>query len=176
VLIDRTQAVKTDLWVIDRADRDPGAVLEVDHLHEGLRDDHDVTRSEALGNPLGEVEPLLQQQLGVLAVRPSGVEPLGDSLDIEVYVLLHLSGEARVLPKLLQEGAYRALRRVARDGAELGLSELVGKGAQLRVLGCRVLELRLKARGGRTGHPAVRAGRGQKGMVGHQFASLAAWI
>ncbi len=66
------QRVEHELLILEGVDLDPHAVLQVDDRQPLPADDHGVGGAEAVADAdgLGEVHPLLDQQLAALGVRP----------------------------------------------------------------------------------------------------------
>ena len=151
---DGAQAVEAELGVVLGLDLDAFAVLQVDDLDHAAADDHGVGSAEALRDPLGKIEALLDHQLGAFA---GCGELLQDGLDIEVGGLVHLAVVVVVLLDLGQALLVLGVGDLMQGVAELQLGQAVGQGALVGVAaGAGIRALVRQCDGSGAVDPAIR--------------------
>ena len=167
---DGAQAVEAELGVVLGLDLDTFAVLQVDDLDHAAADDHGVGSAEALRDPLGKIEALLDHQLGAFA---GCGELLQDGLDIEVGGLVHLAVVV-VLPDLGQALLVLGVGDLMQDVAELQLGQAVGDCSLVGVAaGAGIRALIRQGDGSGAVDPAVCGRCGAAGVLSrHWFPPL----
>ena len=153
---ERAQGIQHHLGILLGLNQNALAVLEVDDVEQLVRHDDAVPGAEAFRDPAGEVQPLLDEDQRVGALKLG----LGELLQYELHIAICVS--VHLITVIL---GHRLTGAHLQSAAELVFAESVGGGAFGSGLRLPVGKLPLQTGGGGTVHPTVGTGGGEDGVA-----------
>ena len=160
----RTEAVQHQLAVLACIHPDTPAALEVDHLDDPIRDDHQITRAESIRHILAVVQPVLHHDQRIRAGQPDrfdGFNAEGDVFIRDAFGLVRVEVVVPVFGVLLLDEIRGHIPQIP---VQLQLAQLVQEGSLFRIRRWFVCKLFRELHRWRAHHPAMGAGCVQSGV------------